>query len=163
MNKNLLTNQNFLGQIGQLGQKGTKQSVLFLRHTHKDQAWKLRVGTHLRFKSEDDLFYLRITQFKINYGSIYCNESVSVNWGISVLRCVPDIYFSFKLFVLKKENIVLNKAPAALRGPCGTFAIVINFVWLAVLFNWRLTFVPWTSWVSVSVVLAPYRDIILNF
>ena len=38
MNKNLLTNQNFLGQIGQLGSKGHQKPVLSLRHAHKKQA-----------------------------------------------------------------------------------------------------------------------------
>ena len=40
---------------GRSGIKGTKKTVLFLRHTHKDHAWKLRVGTDSRFKSETDL------------------------------------------------------------------------------------------------------------
>ena len=38
---------------GNKGIKGTKKPV-FLRHTHKDNAWKLRVGSHLRFKWEND-------------------------------------------------------------------------------------------------------------
>ena len=48
-------------------------------------------------------------------------------------------------------------------GPCAPFSIVINFVSLAVLFSGYLTFVQLTSWVSVSVVIAPHRDVILNF
>ena len=63
----------------------------------------------------------------------------------------------------KEKKHSAKQGPCGPCGPCGPFSIVINFVSLAVLFSGYLTFVQLTSWVSVSVVIAPHQDVILNF
>ena len=81
--------------------------MFFLRHRHKDHAWKLYMGTHSRFKSENDLTYsVLFTNYsiqKFNCGSIYCNESVSVNRGISVLRSSLKGVF-LRLYANQRSN-----------------------------------------------------------
>ena len=95
------------------GRKGTKKPVFFLRHRHKDHAWKLYMGTHSRFKSENDLtcsvLFTNHSIQKFNCGSFYCNESVSVNRGISVLRLsLNGVFLIFtslsSCFFLKRKH-----------------------------------------------------------
>ena len=98
---------------GYQGQKGHQKPVFFFRHTHKDHVWKLHMGTHSCFKSENDLTYsVLFTNHsiqKFNCGSIYCNESVSVNRGISVLRSsLKGVFLIFtslsSCFFLKRKH-----------------------------------------------------------
>ena len=120
------------------GRKGTKKPVFFLRHRHKDHAWKLYMGTHSRFKSENDLTYsVLFTNYsiqKFNCGSIYCNESVSVNRGISVLRSsLKGVFLIFTSLssCFLKENTPLVRLYANQRSNSSVcFGLCeVNVIW----------------------------------
>ena len=96
------------------------------------------MGTHSRFKSENDLTYsVLFTNYsiqKFNCGSIYCNESVSVNRGISVLRSsLKGVFLIFTSLssCFLKENTPLVRLYANQRSNSSVcFGLCeVNVIW----------------------------------